>query len=420
MDKLTYIKQAVQVLINKQAYEQAQKTIERHAPELTEWLMSLLPVWYTNPKPIFTPIQIVAEDKTVPVECDVELARLAMLLGQFALYRIWVYTQRRIGDGSGHIQRNELRRALLEVGISYSRRHFNRLLHQGEDLFWTIDNSTQFIYLTGVVRLAERLSKQILQTVHARTLNTNKPGQRRMQVNLGGSIEDAKAQIYATWFIQKDRNGAGVQISRQTLTSLWGVSVPTLQDWERRANIRVSRNYAQQQEISLAHHDGVFEVPHHAYLCLDIKGRDFVSWQLANSYQVTSKVCEASHIGKSRKVRQIIQREIAITEQPGFIRDAGLRRSGRLYFSDEAVPASENFKALDKHLRKHGDVFRPHYAALGRKHHIRIYERSTGQNSTYLEQRDYKGERTLAFRERRQLYCFVLQDMHRYAEGKIY
>ena len=57
MDKRTYIKQAVQVLINKKAYEQAQKTIERHAPELTEWLMSLLPAWYTSPKPIIAAIQ---------------------------------------------------------------------------------------------------------------------------------------------------------------------------------------------------------------------------------------------------------------------------------------------------------------------------------------------------------------------------
>lgn len=226
--------------------------VERHIPELTTWLNIQIkrytPRFVTRIQQtiIISKTQANITDVTIEPDgilIDAEAGRIARILGQFGVFRAWAYAHS-IDDGDGWIERAELETVWQQISIVSSKRHARRIIQQGTQWgYWTQDRATKRIYLNGQFKVAKHLVKRAIDAGYHHLIETNKLGQRRVQVNLSGSLQDASAHLYMAWIVAKDRHGKEMTISRDMLCDLWQVSVPTLLKWEskrisRRATIR--------------------------------------------------------------------------------------------------------------------------------------------------------------------------------------
>lgn len=350
------------------------------------------------------------------VQIDTELARVAYVTGHFALYRVWVYALRKIGDGSGWVEKGSLEKGLRRRNIKVTRRSLNRYIKQGNGLFWTYDRKTKQLYLRGAEALAWRLTHQCSDY----QVETNLPGLRRMNVDLSGSIGDAIAHVYAAWIARKDK-GYGVTISRDLLSNLWGVSVPAMLEWEDRARVKKITNYAQQSDTNPNN------VPTHAYLCRAKSGKNFVSWRLPNAYFANVK--EHRKNGNARKIRQSVKENsrkpanlIGDAESQDIRRAGGSLKLGKLYFADGGkLGKRDAFRICGSHIKNHGDDDVPHYVCLGLKlqfdgrgKRIRIYERADVSYTykifqmTDKDMRDYASEYHEDFRREAFIFSQIL------------
>ncbi len=190
---------------------------------------------------------------------------------------------------------------------------------------------------------------------------------------LAGSLQEASARLYAAWFASKDPQHKGTIISRETLCSLWQVSVPTLLTWERIAEIDSQVSYAQQNDTAID------QVPYYAYLTLNRDGSHAAAWRLPNTYTVSDRTIQQhSHTGKAKQIRQAVENELAQAEQRGSIGDAASLRSGKRYFASDARSKVTPFRACDNHLRilgRHdGDLSQRRYFYIGQRYGLRIFE----------------------------------------------
>jgi len=252
--------------------------IERHAPELRNWLDAQIkhfaPYYKLNNKLSTNPNPILPEISLVPdgILIDAEAGRIARIIGQFGVYRAWAFAHS-IDDGDGWLDRRELETLWQNVGVATSKRHARRIIQQGHNLgYWTQDKATKRIYLTGQVKVTTRIIEEALAGGLHHLIETNKPGKRRVQVNLSGTLQEASASLYSAWLVAKDPDGKGTTISRDMLCDLWQVSLPTLLAWEDIAGIGKQANFAQSNDTSLDN------VPEYAYLTLNRDGSTAAAW----------------------------------------------------------------------------------------------------------------------------------------------
>jgi hypothetical protein len=386
--------------------------IQRHAPELTGWLSLHLPQKRIDKKQ--WPIGVVrASDHPMPF-VDPEVGRIAYVLGMFGIYRAWGYGHA-IDNGDGWVTRAELEQCWQEAEIATSERHRRRLLKQGtENGFWTVDQTCQRIYLTGQVKLSTQMVRQAITSGLGHLLETNKPGKRRVAIDLSGSMQQAAANLYTGWLSVNDPKQKGKMISRETLCQLWKVSVPTLLKWEALSTIRKQANFAQSNETHTS------QVPAHAYLTLNRDGSHAVAWRLPNTYFVGVNL-KQGRTGKSKRIRQRVSIEMAAAEQRGLIRDAAWLGSGRLYFREDASHNADPFRACDAYLRKRSrqdlDVFQRRYFYVGRRHGVDVYEpyNLTAQTpTTSIFQRLIWQEGKREFQQAKVCYHQMLQDQRQY------
>jgi hypothetical protein len=343
--------------------------IQRHAPELSGWLSGHLPQKRIEKNQPQTSV-VRATHHPAPF-VDPEVGRIAYVLGLFGVYRAWVYGHA-IDNGDGWVTRAELEQSWQETEIATSERHRRRLLKQGaENGFWSIDQVRQRIYMTGQVKLSTQIVRQAIASGMGHLLETNKPGKRRIRIDLSGSIQQAAANLYAGWLLVNDPKQKGKMISRETLCQLWQVSVPTLLKWEALSTIRKQANFAQSNETHTS------QVPTHAYLTLNRDGSHAAAWRLPNTYYVGMDL-KQGRTGKAKRIRQSVSTEMAAAEQRGSIRDAAWLRSGRLYFRDDASQTADAFRCCDAYLRRRSrrglDVFQRRYFYVGRRHSVHVYE----------------------------------------------
>ncbi|MGB7340272.1 MAG: hypothetical protein WBC91_15345, partial [Phototrophicaceae bacterium] len=304
---------------------------------------------------------------------DAEAGRIARLIGQFGVYRAWVFAHS-IDDGDGWVERKQLEDLWQTVGVAKSKRQARRIIQQGiQGGYWTQDKNTKRIYLFGQVKVTSKLVETALDSGYHHLIETNKPGKRRVQVNLSGTVQEASANLYAAWLVAKDPECKGTTISRDILCDLWQVSVPTLLSWEEIAKIGKQANFAQSNDTSLEN------VPAHAYLTLNRDGTTASAWRLPNTYFVHNKAIQQhSHTGKATHIKQAVRSEIALAEQRCSIGDAALPRSAKYYFTDHASNKLDAFQACETYLRKlsrkGGDIFERRYFYVGSRHGVRIYE----------------------------------------------
>ncbi|MEQ8672729.1 MAG: hypothetical protein RLP44_09890 [Aggregatilineales bacterium] len=364
--------------------------IQRHAPQEMDWLNAQLKCHRVK-RPIAvlkTPTpQIKVIHQTVLI--DAEAGRIAKAIGQFGVFRAWAYGHA-VDDGDGHIDRQALEAIWRDAGVAKSKRHVRRLLKDGiKHSYWTYDEPTGRFYLSGQLRVAKQLVKSAINAGYSHAVETNKPGKRRVEVDLSGGVQEASAQLYAAWMATKDSEREGITISRDVLCALWNVSIPTLLKWEEIAHIGKQANYSQQNNTSTDH------VPAHAYLTLNRDGSHSAAWRLPNTYTVKDQsIQQHPRTGKAKKIRKAVQREITQAGRRGAIGDAALLSSGRLYFTEHARSKVDPFHACSDYLRKvgrkDGDMKRRRYFHVGKRHGVQIFEPYnpvTNAPETYISQR---------------------------------
>jgi len=418
-------KQYVLACLRAKNVDGAINFVQRHIPELIKWLHvqikryaphAVKQIQQTN---IISKAQASIDDVTVVPDgilIDAEAGRIARIIGQCSVFRAWAYAHS-VDDGDGWIERKELEAVWQNLSIASSKRHARRIIQQGiQYKYWTQDKATKRIYLTGQVKVAKHLVKQAIDAGYHHLIETNKPGKRRVQVNLSGSLQEAYAHLYMAWIVAKDPHGKGTTISRDMLCDLWQVSVPTLLKWESITRINKQANFAQNNITNMD------DVPSYAYLTLNRDGTYATSWRLPNTYHVNDTATQQhQRTGKVTKIRKTIQIEIDQTEQRGAIGDAALPRSGKLYFRENASNKVEPFRACSNYLRKlsrnNGDVFKRRYVYVGKRQGVRIfepYDLATDAQQTTISQRLIWQEKHDEFKSVRDEYRRVLQDHHQY------
>ncbi len=387
--------------------------IQRHAPNEIDWLNEQLKSNKTQPSDIKIKAvipQIKVSHQTALI--DAEAGRIAKVVGQFGVFRAWAYAHAS-DNGDGWIERQTVERVWDETGIARSKRHRRRLIKEGIEWgYWTYDDRTGRVYLSGQLRVAKGLVKSAIEQGYSHIIETNKPGRRRIHVDLSGSLQEASARLYAAWMATKDQEHEGVTISRDMLCALWDVSIPTLLKWEEIVDIRKQANYAQQNETSID------KVPAHAYLTLNRDGSHSAAWRLPNTYTVKDQsIQQHPRTGKSKKIRKAVQREIVQAERRGALGDAALPDSGKLYFTEHTRSKVDPFHACGDYLRKvgrrDGDLKRRRYFYVGKRHGVQIFEPFnpvTNTPETYLNQRLIWRESDDWFEQARMNYGFAVRN----------
>jgi hypothetical protein len=305
-----------------------------------------------------------------PIRVDWEQGRLAIALHQAAPFRLWLLGRdlTRRGDGSGVVTRKALWGQLKRHNITYTRRHFNRLLASGEGLFWhTYDDQ---LYLRSTVKVGRDLCRSFGE----KSPNLgNLPGVRDVLIDPTGSMEQFEATLYAAWIAGRGYK-EDVTISREVLSKLFRRDQTTLRRWEadRLDGLLTKRtNYAQCPSV-----DRYFgNIPEHSQPYLahvqhhdgSTTAQKRLRWQLPNTYHAT--LPSHAHRGQAAKVRRTVQTDIPVVQQ----RDGHCR----LYYTSERY--TRRCKSVKFRMGKLGDVHRAVYVYLGQHKRTQhgIYEISS-------------------------------------------
>jgi hypothetical protein len=296
-----------------------------------------------TPLSVFAHIQPPPEYPTVRV--DPELGRLCIAVLKASVFRVWVISRNltREASGSGLMQRETLRESLPTYGVRMTREHFNRLLRNGEGLFWNVDGDRIFIrsprfVAAKIVKLAAAKSPDLVAT--------NRPGVRDVYLSPAGSHEAWEAMIYAGWMAHRE----SPTIARETLKTLFYRSADTLRRWEQKRlqeTLVVRENYAQCHVPEGEWYDFI---PEHAraYVANVRWNGNYsqivrVYWRMPNTYLVKG-IRQHPKRGQATSVRKIVNNEL---DQPTTLRRGGLQRYKRYFDSAER---------LRRHVKKHGGI----------------------------------------------------------------
>jgi hypothetical protein len=290
---------------------------------------------------------------------DPELGRLAIGLHRAAYLRLWVigrHVSTKRHSGRGWLDLADFWAALAPLGVTYTRRHFRRLLTAGENIFWTTTHNR--IYFAGVQKVAESLT-QCATRQQPDLVATNRPGgMKDVYLPVDGTLERWESLIYAGWLAAK----GNPIIARDTLSALFGRTVKTIRQWERdrlQAIVTHRPCYAQVADPQanaalIPAHSYAYVARTHAPGQWATKHEIRIRWRLPNTYMSTIR--QHHRKGQSRKVRTITN--AVVDFQPSEDTAGGLPRNSRRYF--------ENAKQLRRLVRRYGVEQGERYLFLGR------------------------------------------------------
>ena len=287
-----------------------------------------------------------------PLECrvDPELGRLALGMNLTAPLRVWLVLREHFGN-PGWTHRQTLYKALQSAGIDHSKRHYNRLLREGEGVFWGLAEDGR-VWLRGVVRVVIALTEKALEE-NPDLIETNRPGARDIYIRVDGPLKHFKARLYAAWLAHRENP----KIARATLCKLFACTKETLWAWEETLThtLEVVSSYTQ-TAIDPKEDDRVVDfIPDHAYTYLTRQHQVRIRWQSPNVYR-TKLVRQHARKGQSRKVRMAAAKVIR-DSQPAERRAGGRLENKRLAFgrghweSRQYFATADRFRAFLKRLR---------------------------------------------------------------------
>lgn len=307
--------------------------------------------------------QILPPAQMQPIRVDWELGRLSIGLQRAHQFRLWVLARdiTRSEEGSGVINRRSLWEKLQAYRIPCTKRHFNRLLKEGQGRFWFC--AGQRLFLRGIQPVASWMTGMAREG--RIPTETNLPGNRDVLLDPSGSLEQWEGMLYAGWMAGRGEKGKwDVTIARETLEGLFGRDATTLRRWEQdrlQPILTVQPNIAQyapdEEEMDIGH------IPAHAqpYLA-QIRTREGMRqevrlmWQLPNSYH--SSIQTHAHKGQASKVR----RAVRSIDDPADVKRGGEKR--RYFQSAKALKARQRSRKFRMGLL--GDVTKRVYVHLGR------------------------------------------------------
>lgn len=194
--------------------------------------------------------------------------------------RIWLLLRHLDANGRGWVTLAEARAALTAKGASLrvcGWRQLRNLLAQGEGIFWRRTRAR--IWLRSTTKTAAALGVERLR---------GKPIALSIK-SLLGTIGTVRAHLYASFHSGRDARKAG-PIARATLAQLSHVHPRTQRNYERRAHVRTSANFALGQRARGCMQESVWQRGRALFEFADHHGRHgrpgqtYEAWQLPNSY----------------------------------------------------------------------------------------------------------------------------------------
>lgn len=207
-----------------------------------------------------------------------ELNRIALKQQIDAEYLLWCVLRHTVAERglSSHFSREQVYCIALAHGLSWTRRHFNRVINQGDSIFWKAGKS--LIFLASFKRVYNALADKEAAAV---------PAPRFVLINPHKSALERRAEFYWSWFISRDEQ----TIARATITDLFGLSPDQQRAYESSLGKRlvIKTNYCH-IDADLYKSD-LKNIPGHAFNFIQEKFQDnkveyinVLAYQLPNTY----------------------------------------------------------------------------------------------------------------------------------------
>lgn len=207
-----------------------------------------------------------------------ELNRIAIKRQIDGEYLLWSVLRQMVAERglSSHFERNDVYALALEVGLSWTRRHFNRILQRGNYLFWTVGQSV--LYLRSFKRVYNRLADENAARI---------PSSQFVMIKPQKSALERRAEFYWSWFVVRGEQ----TIARDTLRDLFGLSHDQQRSYEKLLGRRllIKTNYCH-VDSDLYKNDLKY-IPGHAFNFIQERFQDnkvelinVLAYQLPNTF----------------------------------------------------------------------------------------------------------------------------------------
>lgn len=225
------------------------------------------------------------------------------------LYRDWLVARFLDPHGSGWCDERELKQALTDESSPlrcFTPRQWREHRRLGEGRYWTLeaarDGSTRLRY-TSAGELAKRLDSGPI---------SGDPVIIPVDV-LGSSLGTFKAHLTASFHAgRQDEEGEGAPISRGAMSAMTGVSVRTLQRYDKRAGVEATANYEIGEKWTVGNaQEAAWEAGTAVFKFVDHKGKhgqprqEYIARQLPNSYVVGG--LDTAPRGRQRKINRYLR-----------------------------------------------------------------------------------------------------------------
>jgi len=226
-----------------------------------------------------------------------ELNRIALKLKLDAEYCLWLILRHALTrDGlSGRFTRAQAYDYSKQAGLSFTRKHWNRLIESGNGIFWGRDK--KYIFIRSFERVYKVLADDDCISVY-------NPLFIAIEVKKSGL--ERKAELYWSWFMSRSEQ----QIARATITDLFGLSADQQRAYEAHLGPRliIQTNYA---HVDFDLYKNQYKnIPTYAYSFIQerfnevdnkLETINVIAYQLPNTFIARPKHSAVSAIAKAAK-----------------------------------------------------------------------------------------------------------------------
>ena len=262
---------------------------------------------------------------------------LAMLREeQTASGRIWLLLRGLDEDGRGWVGRSAVRRLLTKRKSSLylcGWRQLRNLLRDGEGLYWQQDHER--IWLRSAAKVALALGVNRL---------TGRPVLVEVS-SLRQGIGRFRAELYTAFHSGRAKDapsgqGAAAPIARETLTAISGVGESTQRRYEAKTGTDVQTNYAIGNTVTETEmQESAWQNGHAIFVLKDTrgqqgpKGRQYIAWQLPNSYSGSHQQCPKGRQRRiNRQLTQMRENDLVMKGMPGNVEPTTETTRAKLYY----------------------------------------------------------------------------------------